>query len=367
MNRGIPRRVKATAALQGGPEDDRRVVRPSRWRAGLAWLSGAEIPRSGWANLVLALLVFSASFLLEAPRAAADGPPEALVTVEARTDRGGITIGDRVRLTVVVHAAPGITLEPSSDEESFGRFEVLERHPGTVQRAPDGSQVLRLEYVITAFEPGSVVVPGLDIPYTDGQGNRRTAYADDLPMVIRSVLENDPDPQLLDLKPPLAIPGGTSNTIRSVATGLLVAAALALTILVIQRIPRRQRAIFAPVLAPPAETARRELEAIVADGLLERAQYAVFYRRLAFCIREYLEDRYDLPALSCTSTELAREMARRGTDRWLARVVTGLLDECDTVRWAGYLPADERAKRALDLAFAIIELEARSPVGASQA
>jgi hypothetical protein len=49
-------------------------------------------------------------------------------------------------------------------------------------------------------------------------------------------------------------------------------------------------------------------------------------------------------------------MVRRGMDRWQARVVGGLLDQCDAVVYAHYRPAVERADADLTAAYEIIEM-----------
>ena len=53
---------------------------------------------------------------------------------------------------------------------------------------------------------------------------------------------------------------------------------------------------------------------------------------------------------------LRRDMELRGTDRWHARIILGLLDECDSVKWAHYAPDANRAQRALTMAYEIVEL-----------
>ncbi|MBI4497933.1 MAG: hypothetical protein HY689_08560 [Chloroflexi bacterium] len=317
------------------------------------------------ALLALALALALASALSSVARVFADDPPPPGVAVETRIDREVITVGDRIQVTVLVRAAPGMALQAPQGEEALGRFEVLERRGGTVQRTPDGGQLLRLEYIVTAFEPGLLVLTGVEIGVAGVDGVRQTVHAPDARVTVRSVLEQDPNPQLLDLKPPLTLPGGPLDYTRPVAQALLVAATLALAVVVIRRLPRRRPSLVALAATSPQDVARHELAAIIAERLMEQGHYEAFYRRLALCIRRYLEEQYGLPALSCTTTELDRAMAQRGTDRWLARVVIGLLDECDSVRWAGYLPADARAERALELALAVVDLETPAPVGVS--
>jgi hypothetical protein len=49
-------------------------------------------------------------------------------------------------------------------------------------------------------------------------------------------------------------------------------------------------------------------------------------------------------------------MVDSGVDRWQARLVGGLLRECDAIVYAGYLPASARADGNLTTAYEIVEM-----------
>jgi hypothetical protein len=57
-----------------------------------------------------------------------------------------------------------------------------------------------------------------------------------------------------------------------------------------------------------------------------------------------------------TRTELQREMSRAGIDRWPARVTANLLEQCDAVQFAGFVPPPERREADLTAAYEIVEI-----------
>ena len=73
-------------------------------------------------------------------------------------------------------------------------------------------------------------------------------------------------------------------------------------------------------------------------------------------MRSYLTDRFGFPAFALTTTELQERMVRQGLDRWQARLVGGLLNQCDAVVYASYRPARERADADLTAAYEIVEM-----------
>ena len=81
------------------------------------------------------------------------------------------------------------------------------------------------------------------------------------------------------------------------------------------------------------------------------------YRKLASAVRGVLSDRYGFAAFALTTGELQGRMEARGIDRWQARLVGGLLQNCDAVVYAGYLPAGERRQADLTMAREIIEAD----------
>jgi hypothetical protein len=113
------------------------------------------------------------------------------------------------------------------------------------------------------------------------------------------------------------------------------------------------------VTITPEETAREELDRIAAQ-LRGPERYREYYSGIAICIRRYITERYGFAAVALTTPELEARMVRLGLDRWQARLVGGLLSECDDVVYARYTPANERAEAVLMMAYEITEMGAPS-------
>jgi hypothetical protein len=81
------------------------------------------------------------------------------------------------------------------------------------------------------------------------------------------------------------------------------------------------------------------------------------YRLMSSVVKNELARRYGVRATALTSSELRRRLETDG-DRWEARLVGGLLEECDSVIYAGYRPAAERREHDLTMAREIVEAPA---------
>jgi hypothetical protein len=308
--------------------------------------------------LFLALLTFL--FLRAGPAAAQQQAP---VTVFALLDRTHGTVGDPINLTVAVRYAAGVTVDTDNLEEQFAPFETLTETPPNDLRNLDGSGERRLRFTITAYQTGPAQLPALSIPYTLN-GTPGQAQGQPLSYAVESVIQaGDKAGDIRPLKPQLALPFAATGLLRwwiAGAGAVAVAVAAILTgaalVLARRRKPAPADLETLDLESQPEDVARRELDALAADALLEQGHYREHYARMAELIRRYITQRYGFPASALTTTELGLRMERSGVGRWRARLVAGLLAECDAVHFAHYVPAPARAEADLQMAYEIVDL-----------
>lgn len=304
----------------------------------------------------LSLLVLLSLF---SPRAALGSPPSAEApVVEAALTQTNIRVGDQAGLQISVTHHFQTVVEFPTLYDKLGVPEVLAMKPLPSTRYLNGIQVSVMEYTITGFIPGHYLLPPIAVGYVDPQGQRGTVETtQDLVLEVASVLANLPDETLRDIKPPLSIPKVAVSYLYTASLLALTVGVLGVAALLYRRWPRHRGLVTLMALRlGPEEGARQELNRIPILALLEHGEFPTYYSLISSSIRRYLDTRLELDALGSTTQELHRTMQARGLDRWQARVVTGLLEECDAAKWAQYRPAMARAQRALTLAFEIIDL-----------
>lgn len=314
------------------------------------------------ARRLLPLLLFVASLLAlvsVAPPAGAAPLRDDPIKVEVALDPVDVMLGDQAKLRVAVthHSSVRLTFPDQAAMAATG-LDVVRVQPGQGSRSLDGTQTTVTEYVVTGFAPQVYTLPAVKVVYetADGQRSEVTVQPSQT-LTVNSVLAALPNAALRDIRPPVAIPQPPGSVARSVAQAVLLGATALLVVVIIRRLLRRRAVILLPQRPlTPVEAVQAELAAIA--KLLDRhpTDYQQFYMRLSTAVRRYLEGATDLPALPRTTRELRRDMELRGTDRWHARIILGLLDECDAVKWAHYAPDANRAQRALTMAYEIVEL-----------
>ena len=258
-------------------------------------------------------------------------------------------IGQQSVLVLEVLTPAGATVEVDPAAPSWNGVEVV-RVGKTGQRPAAAGVVHRLEVLIAPFVPGAgTFTPAVNV--IDGSGLTPRL----LPPVIWTVVAtlNPGDRlELSPLPPPAEIEGAESPLLRpaialgAIAAVLALAAALVLAMRWLARRPPPVRMDIPAPLALP--------DLVAAESLLGHDPVAA-YRVLATTVRSEIGRRYGLPASALTTAELQSRMELQGIERWQARLVGGLLTECDAVVYAGYRPATERREADLNMAREIVE------------
>ncbi len=271
-------------------------------------------------------------------------------SVELR--RSSALIGEHLPATIFVSAPAGTEVELTPGTPSWAGFELVSAEsPAVVNRGAESLWVF--EVVFAPFLPGDVslsptvaIVSGADV-------TTRTLPA--VPITVLPTLGPDDPLELTPLAAPVPIDGAESPLLRP-ALVLAGAAAVALiatgSSLLARRWARRARP---PTALPPAVPETPGLA--TAETVIDSDPVSA-YRVMSLVVKTELARRYGLRATALTSTELRRRLEERGVDRWQARLVGGLLDECDAVIYAGYRPAPERRQADLTMAREIVEVEA---------
>lgn len=307
--------------------------------------------RAGRVALAVAL-VLAAALIAVAPLWAQDPTPQASVSV----DRTRVTVGDPINLTVTIRHQQGVQILTTSLDDQLGQFEPLSSEPPQ-ERTVNGAQELRLQYRVAVYHTGTIALPQFTIAYAlpDGTtGQIQTPAAQSI--TVQSVLPPGATPtDIQGLKPQATLPVPASQQLIWLAGIAGIAAALALVAAGGVWLWRRRGG---PTVAPApshATVARAELDRIMALNLMRQGELAEHYRLIAACVRRYLTERFGFPAVALTSGELSGRMEAQGVERWPARLITGLLSECDAVAYARYLPAPARIEADNAMAYEIID------------
>lgn len=258
-------------------------------------------------------------------------------------------LGEHIRMQIRVLVPTGATVELTPGTASWANVELVGVDEITQLSQADGV-LWFIDARVAPFIPGTVqFAPTVSVI----QGSEATTVV--LPAVsLTAVTTLAPDAELVlsPLAPPTEIPGAESPFLKPaiVIGGLLGSALSALFVWVLARWMARRLgragAIEDTPFVPPTLDG--------AEHLLTSDPVGA-YRLMSSVVKVELARRHGLRATALTTTELRRRLDTGG-DRWQARLVGGLLEECDAVIYAGYRPALERRQADLTMAREIVEV-----------
>ena len=161
---------------------------------------------------------------------------------------------------------------------------------------------------------------------------------------------------LRDIKPPLEV---TQSLLFYFIGGAVLFGFIAVSaLLYIRRRPQTLPVSPAQANAAPLphEVAYKQLTAIEVSDLLKRGDVETYHTQIAYVLREYINARYQIPALALTTTALLYAMRRARIDGTCVERTRQLLANCDKVKFATYQPElSEASARIADARWIVDE------------
>lgn len=261
--------------------------------------------------------------------------------VRAAVTPDSISVGDVFHAAFRVDLPPGYraefpdTLALARDMEHAGR-----RHE-RVDTLDDGGLRLTVAYPLTAWRPGHVFLPAVNIRIIGpSEGDTRTLTAALPEVVIRSVLPGDTagvDPQ-----PPKDVLGANWLLWPFLLAMLgLIAAAGGLLFWYRRRRGDAPEPILVPPPVPPRERALAMLDRARSLGLVEAGEYKAFYTLVSEAVRGYMEAVDPRWSGDLTTSELVPRLASLEEEPRASLVA--VLSAADLVKFARHRPTPEAA------------------------
>lgn len=244
------------------------------------------------APIVGALLLCSNAF------AQADGK------AAARIDAAQIMVGDQARVFIQVQHNPSLSkLQWAMIPDTFNTLEIVER--GKIDTVKQGAEVIyKQRLLITGFDSGMFKIP--PFAFAVVPLNNDTPYVvqtDSFNLLVQTVAV-DTTKGFKGIKGIVYVQSTWRDYIAYIAGGavlLLLGIGLAIYFMKRKKQPK-------PEPAAPVETLQEQglrlLAALEAKQLWQKNQVKEYYVELTDIIREYIEKRFNTPALELTTDEL---------------------------------------------------------------
>ena len=298
-------------------------------------------------TLLGVLCAFCFVFLGGAAAQAADPS----VAVRARVDRVQMTVGDWLSYELLVDAPNGAQIEiPPLPTTTLGEWEVREC-AALPQTTLDGGIQTGWRCTLTIWTVGYHALPTQIVKNVNADGSAARATTQPLSIEVVSVLDENAS-EIKPLKPQL-IMNEQANYLLIVGLSLLAILLAGFLVWAIiywrNHRPVPVAAVGPPPVRDPIAVALAELERIRRMELVAQNRLVDHYSLIADTLRRFIADRYSVPALERTTSEVRAAMSHP-TMLQRRDFLLRLLAEADGVKFARQLPNAPDATALLDYA-----------------
>jgi hypothetical protein len=276
------------------------------------------------------------------------------VKVNAKLDTTQMLLGDQVNLWLLLEHPKGLKVDfPITGDSLAGKIEVLSAsRPDTISTSNEIWKI-RQRVVLTSFDTGFFVIPRFVFRFKD---NTDSIQTEPLPLQVFG-MPVDTTKGITDIKPPYEIKVSATEILPYVLAGLLVLAIIFLYIRYLRKkrqVPDRNEKPAPPPI-PAHLIALEQLDELVREKLWQQGKIKLYYSRLTDIIRQYIELRFNVPAMEQTTEDIIREFTRKGLIKeGIRKELKELLELADLVKFAKWNPVAEEHEASQQSAYDFI-------------
>jgi hypothetical protein len=274
------------------------------------------------------------------------------VEIRARLDTDRVLIGDQFNLNLLVSQPVGTNVTfPDIRDSLAGKIEVIGQ--GSIDSLIVNDRLeLKRRILLTCFDSGLYEIPPLPFGIHSADWND-SLFSNPVFLAVNTV---PLDSMIRDIKQPIKVPVSFAEIYPYILIAI-GAGAIAYFIVYLVRKRKKKEPVFAP--SKPQEPAHlialRELDVLKDAKLWQRNEYKQYYSRLTEIIRNYIERRFNIPAMEQTTYEILQEWKKAGySDRNLNDILKQLLNLADLVKFAREKPVPSDNEINLENAYVFV-------------
>lgn len=274
----------------------------------------------------------------------------AQVQLDTQIDTTQGYIGDLFNLQIVLEHPRGFTVEYPDDIQKLGEFDVRDIHERIKQTHTT------LEYTLAVYDTGKYSIPPIEVsvqPQDTTQSPLKFS-SDEITVQILSMVPADAQ-ELKDIKPLMNLPQTFPWFWIALIFVLLFAGYF------LWRYLTNRKPVTGAQMSPEErrrsahERAFEELDRIRAANYPELGAMKQHFSEISQTVRRYFEDRYFIPALEMTTTEVMQNLPTEHIEYDIEQQIQNLLSVSDLVKFAKYRASIKEAEQIMNDAYNIVE------------
>lgn len=294
----------------------------------------------------------------------------AQVKVSATLDNSKILIGDQIQLhleatypsnskiinvDLTVLDSIRSEIDPSKQDQDPGTLEILDQTEWETL-VNGNTTTYRKDINLTCWKEGVYFIPPIEFVFESGSNSR----SNKLTLLVSSPIQQSEIPDTIQIAPIKEIieEDWQFSDFLPIVYGIIGLLALVVGIVFLARyLSNKKKApvIEEEVKRPAHEIALEKLSALKNQELWQKGDIKAYQSELTYITREYVENRYAIPALESTTGEILRDLKTVNFPDALVQKMREMLQLADMVKFAKAKPPEEKHTQLMGYAEEIIE------------
>ena len=268
-------------------------------------------------------------------------------SIEAKADAAQIMVGDRVRVFFTAQVPTSAKIAWPMLADTFNHLEITER--GKIDTLPqNGNTTYKQKLTVTGFDSGVYSIPSL--PFAIGTD---TFYSTEIPLTVMTVAVDTTQPYkpIVEI---MAVQSSWTDYLWLIILGVIMLTVLGSILYIFIKKEKKKQKAEPELKLSLFEAAMLALQKLDEKNLWQKDEVKEYYVELTAVVRQYIEYRFEMPALELTSDEIL-ERARRIPElkRHIAQMDT-LLRTADLAKFAKGRAGEAEHIQNLELARSFI-------------
>jgi len=256
-----------------------------------------------------------------------------------KTDLEHLQVGDRIyfEVSILLNEETGVHYVQQEPSEIF----IILSYLSDMQQIDDEIKT-DFHFISALFDTGIQTIPPQEFIFSSLEDSV-SVYSDSLQVLVHSILPAD-SVALKDIKPPVSLFLGFWD----ITLPLLIIAVIIFIIILITRskkglalIPEKKKKIL-----PAHLIALKKIQLLKLQDCITKGDIKYYYVEVSWIGREYLENRYHKSFLEMTGYEIRLVLKNLNVEKRME--TNAILQECDRVKFAKYIPPIQDAEKILD-------------------
>lgn len=278
--------------------------------------------------------------------------------VQVRLDDDTIKLSDLLEMELSATIDPDYTIQFPAVAETLKQFAIRSWKELPETLTDSGKMVKTYEYQLEPLELGMCEIPAFTFTFErkepSKEGSSPAALTTEpLWVDVSTSIPADPNAvAIADIEDVVEMKADYTWLWIGLGIGCLLAAGVAVGMAV-----RPKKAVQIQRAYKPAhEIAFEVLRAIAGEKLVEQGRVKEFYEKLSACLRQYIENRFQLRAPEQTTEEFLEQLKTSDALKLEHKQeLRTFLEHCDLVKFARYQPTDDQINESLTMAKKFVE------------